>query len=68
VLEVSISSCVYFALAYSNNDPTAHFSKTTISVNMGKDHPDANLHPEATGLAAKTVQVSISIPRFDPVD
>jgi glutathione S-transferase len=25
---------------------------------MGKDHPDANLHPEATGLAAKTVQVS----------
>ncbi|KAF9701956.1 hypothetical protein EKO04_000468 [Ascochyta lentis] len=25
---------------------------------MGKDHPDANLHPEATGLAAKTVQAS----------
>jgi hypothetical protein len=28
---------------------------------MGKDHPDANLHPEATGLAAKTVQVSVTI-------
>jgi len=28
---------------------------------MGKDHPDANLHPEATGLAAKTVQVSVAI-------
>jgi hypothetical protein len=25
---------------------------------MGKDHPDADLHPEATGLAAATVKVS----------
>jgi hypothetical protein len=27
---------------------------------MGKDHPDADLHPEATGLAAATVKVGIS--------
>lgn len=26
---------------------------------MGKDHPDADLHPEATGLAAATVKVSL---------
>lgn len=38
---------------------TTRFAKTTDLANMGKDHPDANLHPEATGLAAKTVQVCI---------
>lgn len=28
---------------------------------MGKDHPDADLHPKATGLAARTVAVSQSL-------
>jgi hypothetical protein len=32
---------------------------------MGKDHPDADLHPEATGLAALTVKVPSVAPNSD---
>jgi hypothetical protein len=34
---------------------------------MGKDHPDADLHPEATGLAAQIVKVDLLRPRRDIV-
>jgi hypothetical protein len=47
---------------------TTHFAKATTPANMGKDHPDANLHPEATGLAAKTVRVSIVDAPLDTAD
>ena len=33
-----------------------HTVQPGYTANMGKDHPDADLHPEATGLAAQTVK------------
>lgn len=42
---------------HSQHNITAIHSNLT-GINMGKDHPDADLYPEATGLAAGVVKVS----------
>jgi hypothetical protein len=34
---------------------------------MGKEHPDADLHPEATGLAAQIVKVDLLCSGHDTI-